>query len=82
MADLLHEMTHQVLPCLQVLLQSGYQDDITATEEIREKWCSFLGQEMEGMSMSNQVERKTCLMVCDWVILQSMQKIRCTVKPV
>lgn len=46
--DLLQEMVHQVLPCLQVLQQTGYQDDITATEEIREKWCSFLGQEMEA----------------------------------
>lgn len=47
-SDLIFEMVHQVLPCLQVLIQTGYQDDIKATEEIREKWCSFLGQEMEA----------------------------------
>jgi len=42
-------MIKNVLPCLQTVVQSGSQEDITAVEEIREKWCSFLGQEIEGL---------------------------------
>jgi ubiquitin carboxyl-terminal hydrolase 25/28 len=46
---LLDSMKSHVLPCLQTVINSGSQEDITAVEEIREKWCSFLGQEMEGL---------------------------------
>lgn len=45
-------MNNYIVPCLPCLLQSGYTDDQSAAEEIREKWCSFLGQEIGGMSPS------------------------------
>lgn len=48
---LLDSMTQNVLPCLQTVIDSGNQEDITAVEEIREKWCSFLGQEMEAQKV-------------------------------
>ncbi|XP_052060028.1 ubiquitin carboxyl-terminal hydrolase 25-like isoform X2 [Mytilus californianus] len=41
-------MNNYIVPCLPCLLQSGYTDDQSAAEEIREKWCSFLGQEIGG----------------------------------
>ena len=44
----LHIMNELVLPCLTLLLNSGFRDDVCATEEIREKWCAFLGQEIGG----------------------------------
>lgn len=47
-SDLFEVMIKNVLPCLQTVVQAGSQEDITAVEEIREKWCSFLGQEIEG----------------------------------
>ncbi|XP_045207916.2 ubiquitin carboxyl-terminal hydrolase 25-like [Mercenaria mercenaria] len=48
---LLDSMKTHVLPCLQTVVNSGSQEDITAVEEIREKWCSFLGQEMEAQKI-------------------------------
>ncbi|XP_060606491.1 ubiquitin carboxyl-terminal hydrolase 25-like isoform X2 [Ruditapes philippinarum] len=48
---LLDSMKSHVLPCLQTVINSGSQEDITAVEEIREKWCSFLGQEMEAQKI-------------------------------
>ncbi|KAK3107716.1 hypothetical protein FSP39_020622 [Pinctada imbricata] len=39
-------MNDMVLPCLTMLLNSGNQDDVCAAEEIREKWCAFLGHEI------------------------------------
>lgn len=44
--DSLKLMNDFVVPCLPLLLTSSYQDDISAGEEMREKWCSFLGQEI------------------------------------
>ncbi|KAL4229366.1 Ubiquitin carboxyl-terminal hydrolase 25 [Mactra antiquata] len=44
---LLNSMQQHVLPCLQTVVNIGNQDDITAVEEIRDKWCTFLAQEME-----------------------------------
>ncbi|KAJ8316491.1 hypothetical protein KUTeg_006505 [Tegillarca granosa] len=44
--DSLNLMNTYVLPCLTLLLQSDYDDDTSAAEEIREKWCAFLGQEI------------------------------------
>lgn len=46
--DSLKLMNDFVVPCLPLLLTSSYQDDISAGEEMREKWCSFLGQEICG----------------------------------
>jgi len=42
-------MNSYIVPCLPCILQSGFTDDTCAVEEIREKWCSFLGQEIDGM---------------------------------
>ena len=40
-------MSDLVLPCLPLLnSQNSFQDDESAMEEIREKWCAFLGQEI------------------------------------
>ncbi|XP_048772789.2 ubiquitin carboxyl-terminal hydrolase 25-like isoform X2 [Ostrea edulis] len=44
--DCLKLMNDFVVPCLPLLLSSCYQDDVHAGEEMREKWCSFLGQEI------------------------------------
>ena len=40
-------MNNYIVPCLPCILQSGFTDDTCAVEEIREKWCSFLGQEID-----------------------------------
>ena len=42
-------MNNYIVPCLPCILQSGFTDDTVCAEEIREKWCSFLGQEIGGM---------------------------------
>lgn len=39
-------MNNYIVPCLLCLLQSGLKDDESAAEEIRGKWCSFLGQDI------------------------------------
>nr|XP_022324465.1 ubiquitin carboxyl-terminal hydrolase 25-like isoform X2 [Crassostrea virginica] len=41
-------MNDFVVPCLPLLLTSNYRDDVSAGEEMREKWCSFLGREICG----------------------------------
>ena len=39
-------MNHKVLPALNALSSTPYQDDTSAVEEIREKWCSFLAKDL------------------------------------
>ncbi|KAL5020489.1 hypothetical protein ScPMuIL_003381 [Solemya velum] len=41
-------MNKYILHCIPSLFTSGYHDDESAAEEIREKWCAFLGQEIES----------------------------------
>jgi hypothetical protein len=48
-------MNNYIVPCLPCILQSGFTDDTCAVEEIREKWCSFLGQEIDGMFLNIHV---------------------------
>ncbi|XP_013422019.1 ubiquitin carboxyl-terminal hydrolase 25-like isoform X2 [Lingula anatina] len=41
-------MNNLVLPCLPSLFHTSYQDDTLAAEELREKWCNILAQEVSG----------------------------------
>ncbi|XP_064650656.1 ubiquitin carboxyl-terminal hydrolase 25-like isoform X2 [Lineus longissimus] len=49
-------MDNLVLPCLPALLVSSHQEDVQATEEIRGKWCSFLGQEISDKWKSEKLQ--------------------------
>ncbi|KAK3612082.1 hypothetical protein CHS0354_031152 [Potamilus streckersoni] len=44
-------MNKLVLPCLPILLQSGVEEDTATVEEIRGKWCAFLGQDLENQKV-------------------------------
>ena len=44
--DTLESMNTSVLPCLTAMTATPYQDDQSSVEEIREKWCSFLGKDI------------------------------------
>ena len=38
-----------LLPCLSQMKNSAFKDDDTAVEEIGNRWCAFLGQELSSM---------------------------------
>ncbi|KAK6173821.1 hypothetical protein SNE40_017212 [Patella caerulea] len=39
-------MNSLILPTLPALFTSGYAADVSAAEEMREKWCAFLGEQL------------------------------------
>lgn len=43
-------MNDLIVPCLPLLLVDETEEkDIVAVEDMRNRWCSYLGQEMERM---------------------------------
>ena len=44
--DALKLMTGPILSCVSVLSNTSFQEDQCVIEEVREKWCSFLGKEL------------------------------------
>lgn len=43
-------MNELVVPCIPLLLVHDAEKDLLAVEDMRNRWCSYLGQEMEGES--------------------------------
>lgn len=41
-------MNELVVPCIPLLLAQEAEKDLLAVEDMRNRWCSYLGQEMEG----------------------------------
>ena len=48
LTETLDLMERLILPSVTLLSNTCYQDDKGAVEDVREKWCSFLGQEVSG----------------------------------
>lgn len=46
----LHIMTELVVPCIPLLLVHHGDRDLVAVEDMRDRWCSYLGQEMQRKS--------------------------------
>lgn len=44
-------MNELVVPCIPLLLANGIEKDLLAVEDMRNRWCSYLGQEMECESL-------------------------------
>lgn len=40
-------MNELVVPCIPLLLVHDADADLMAVEDMRNRWCSYLGQEME-----------------------------------
>lgn len=47
-------MNELVVPCIALLLVHDTEKDLLAVEDMRNRWCSYLGQEMEGESLGDQ----------------------------
>lgn len=43
-------MNELVVPCIPLLLAHDTEKDLLAVEDMRSRWCSYLGQEMERES--------------------------------
>ena len=43
-------MNELVVPCIPLLLVQDAEKDLLAVEDMRNRWCSYLGQEMERES--------------------------------
>ncbi|XP_037544092.1 ubiquitin carboxyl-terminal hydrolase 25 [Nematolebias whitei] len=41
-------MNELVVPCIPLLLANDMEKDLLAVEDMRNRWCSYLGQEMES----------------------------------
>lgn len=41
-------MNELVVPCIPLLLAHDAPPDLLAVEDMRNRWCSYLGQDMEG----------------------------------
>lgn len=55
-------MNELVVPCLPLLLVQDAERDLLAVEDMRNRWCSYLGQEMECESFGGgevEGERET-----------------------
>lgn len=51
-------MNELIVPCLPLLLVDEMEEkDIVAVEDMRNRWCSYLGQEMERKSFIHQGKR-------------------------
>lgn len=44
-------MNELVVPCIPLLLVHDTERDLLAVEDMRNRWCSYLGQEMECESL-------------------------------
>lgn len=44
-------MNELVVPCIPLLLIHDAERDLLAVEDMRNRWCSYLGQEMECESL-------------------------------
>lgn len=50
-------MNELIVPCLPLLLVDEMEEkDIVAVEDMRNRWCSYLGQEMERKSFIIKVK--------------------------
>lgn len=47
-------MNELVVPCIPLLLVHDTERDLLAVEDMRNRWCSYLGQEMECESLGDQ----------------------------
>lgn len=47
-------MNELVVPCIPLLLFHDAESDLLAVEDMRNRWCSYLGQEMECESPGDQ----------------------------
>lgn len=47
-------MNELVVPCIPLLLVHDAERDLLAVEDVRNRWCSYLGQEMECESLRDQ----------------------------
>lgn len=45
-------MNELVVPCIPLLLAHDAERDLLAVEDMRNRWCSYLGQEMERESLT------------------------------
>lgn len=51
-------MNELIVPCLPLLLVDEMEEkDIVAVEDMRNRWCSYLGQEMERKSFIHSGKR-------------------------
>lgn len=60
-------MNELVVPCIPLLLIHDTERDLLAVEDMRNRWCSYLGQEMECECLEEQeggrlgsLEHSTC----------------------
>ena len=49
-------MNELVVPCIPLLLVHDTERDLLAVEDMRNRWCSYLGQEMECESLREQAQ--------------------------
>lgn len=56
-------MNELVVPCIPLLLANDNEKDLLAVEDMRNRWCSYLGQEMERESLRESQKIK-----CLWKI--------------
>lgn len=49
-------MNELVVPCIPLLLVHDAEKDLLAVEDMRNRWCSYLGQEMEGESVGQNAD--------------------------
>lgn len=47
-------MNELVVPCIPLLLVHDTERDLLAVEDMRNRWCSYLGQEMECESLGEE----------------------------
>lgn len=47
-------MNELVVPCIPLLLVQDAERDLLAVEDMRNRWCSYLGQEMERESLGER----------------------------
>lgn len=52
-------MNELVVPCIPLLLVHDAEKDLLAVEDMRNRWCSYLGQEMEGESPEQNADLDT-----------------------
>lgn len=48
-------MNELVVPCIPLLLLDEMEKDMVAVEDMRNRWCSYLGQEMERKCSAEDV---------------------------
>ncbi|XP_041372903.1 ubiquitin carboxyl-terminal hydrolase 25-like isoform X2 [Gigantopelta aegis] len=51
LAGILTTMNNVIIPIMPALFQSGFAEDTGSAEEMREKWCSFLGQDLSSVKV-------------------------------